>query len=176
MSATTSLDTYGLQQALKALQKVDPAARRALLKDIKKAAEPLVNEINSRVPGSPPLSGMRNNGRTGWGNVKRVQISLNTKKPRRRVDKPGFEQISVVRVITKGAPVAITDMAGRAGGTKSRAPQERRRPNFADALNGRLGEASRFMWRDVEVLQREAEKALKPIIDKVMADAQKDFR
>lgn len=175
MSASVSLDTYGLQQALKNLQKIDPALRRAVLKDIKKAAEPLTTTINNRVPGDPPLSGMNNKGRTGWDKVKKVVVSLNTKKPRRQLDRPGYDQIAVVRVITKGAPVAITDMAGKAGGTKSRAAVGRRRPNFASALGSRLGDASRFMWRDVDALQAEAERALKPIIDKVMADAQKDL-
>lgn len=175
MSASVSLDTYGLQQALKNLQKIDPALRRAVLKDIKKAAEPLTTTINNRVPGAPPLSGMNNKGRTGWDKVKKVVVSLNTKKPRRQLDRPGYDQIAVVRVITKGSPVPITDMAGKAGGTKSRAPVGRRRPNFASALGSRLGEASRFMWRDVDALQAEAERALKPIIDKVMADAQKEL-
>lgn len=175
MSATVNLDTYGLQDALKKMQRIDPALRRAVLKDIKKAAEPLTTTINNRVPGSPPLSGMDNRGRTGWDKVKKVVVSLNTKKPRRNVNRPGYDQLAVVRVITKGAPVAIADMAGKAGGTQSRAPIERRRPNFASALGSRLGDASRFMWRDVDQLQHEAERALKPIIDKVMADAQKDF-
>ena len=175
MSASVNLDTYGLQDALRKMQKIDPALRRAVLKDIKKAAEPLTTTINNRVPGAPPLSGMKNNGRTGWDKVKKVVVSLNTKKPRRRVDRPGYEQLAVVRVITKGAPVAIVDMAGKAGGSQSRAPVERRRPNFASALGSRLGDASRFVWRDVDSLQAEAERALKPIIDQVIADAQKDF-
>lgn len=176
MSATAKLDTYGLQDALKKMQKIDPALRRAVLKDIRKAADPLVSTINARVPSTPPLSGLRNNGRTGWSNVKKVAVNLNTRKPRRRTGRPDFEDLAVVRIVTKGAPVAIVDMAGKAGGSQSRAPQERRRPNFATALEGRLGDASRFVWRDVENLQREAQQALKPIVDKVMADAQKDFR
>ena len=175
MSASVQLDTYGLQDALKKMQRIDPALRRAVLKDIRKAAEPLVTTINARIPTAPPLSGFRNNGRTGWSNVKKVVVNLNTRKPRRRAGRPNFEDLAVVRVTTKGAPVAIADMAGRAGGTQSRAPQERRRPNFATQLDTQLGTASRFMWRDVETLQRQAEHALKPIIDKVMADAQKDF-
>jgi len=175
VSATANLETYGLQQALKNLQKVDPAARRALLKDMKQAAAPLVDTINGRIPATPPLRGFAHAGRTGWPNRKKVQISLNTKKPRQRASQPGFEQIAVVRVVTKGATVAITDMAGRAGGSVSRAEMSRRRPNFANALNSALGSASRFMWRDVELLQRQAESALKPIIDQVMANAQRDF-
>lgn len=176
MTASVKLDTYGLQQALKAMQKIDPAARRALLKEIKTAAEPLVNTINDRIPSSAPMSGMRNDGRTGWSNVKKVQVSLNTRKPRRSVERPGSEFVSVVRIITKGAPVAIADMAGKAGGTKSRRPPENQRPNFATVLSGRIGAPSRFMWRNIEEAQRAAERAMKPIIDRVMADAQGDFK
>jgi len=71
MAADVRLDTYGLQDALKKMQKINPAIRRTLLKDTKVAAQPLVDLINSRVPTTPPLSGMNHNGRTGWGNVKK---------------------------------------------------------------------------------------------------------
>jgi len=172
MAASIGLDTYGLQDALKKMQKIDPALRRAVLKDIKLAAQPLVNVINSRIPSSPPLSGMDHDGRTGWKNVKKVQISLNTRKPRKGSISAGSEQIAVVRVVTKGAPVAITDMAGKAGGTKSRREPKYRRPNFASALQG---EPSRYMWKDIEGMIADTERALMPIIEQVMKDAQRDF-
>jgi hypothetical protein len=172
MAADVRLDTYGLQDALKKMQKFKPAIRRTLLKDTKVAAQPLVDLINSRIPTTPPLSGMNHNGRTGWKNVKKVQISLNTRKPRKGSATAGAEQIAVVRVVTKGAPVAITDMAGRAGGTKSRRESKYRRPNFASALQG---EPSRYMWKDIDQMVAETERALKPIIDQFMVDAQREF-
>jgi hypothetical protein len=175
MAVDARLDTYGLQDALKKMQKLDPAMRRTLLKDTKEAAKPLVDAINGRVPSSPPLRGMAHNGRTGWSGVKKVQISLNTRKPRKGSVTDGAEQIAVVRVVTKGAPVAITDMAGKAGGTKSRREPKYQRPNFASALD-RIGSPSRFMWKDVESMAADAERALKPIIDQFMRDAEKAFK
>mgnify|MGYP003651854879 FL=1 len=175
MAADLRLDTYGLQDALKKMQKIDPAVRRTLLKDTKEAAKPLVDAINARVPQSPPLRGMAHNGRTGWSGVKKVQISLNTRKPREGSVTAGAEQIAVVRVVTKGAPVAITDMAGKAGGTKSRREAKYRRPNFASALD-RIGSPSRYMWKDIESMAGDAERALQPIINQFMIDAQKEFR
>mgnify|MGYP000229633814 FL=1 len=175
MAADLRLDTYGLQDALKKMQKIDPAVRRTLLKDTKEAAKPLVDAINARVPQSPPLRGMAHNGRTGWSGVKKVQISLNTRKPRKGSVTAGAEQIAVVRVVTKGAPVAITDMAGKAGGTKSRREAKYRRPNFASALD-RIGSPSRYMWKDIESMAGDAERALQPIINQFMIDAQKEFR
>jgi len=175
MAADLRLNTYGLQDALKKMQKIDPAVRRTLLKDTKEAAKPLVDAINARVPQSPPLRGMAHNGRTGWSGVKKVQISLNTRKPRKGSVTAGAEQIAVVRVVTKGAPVAITDMAGKAGGTKSRREAKYRRPNFASALD-RIGSPSRYMWKDIESMAGDAERALQPIINQFMIDAQKEFR
>jgi len=175
VAADLRLNTYGLQDALKKMQKIDPAVRRTLLKDTKEAAKPLVDAINARVPQSPPLRGMAHNGRTGWSGVKKVQISLNTRKPRKGSVTAGAEQIAVVRVVTKGAPVAITDMAGKAGGTKSRREAKYRRPNFASALD-RIGSPSRYMWKDIESMAGDAERALQPIINQFMIDAQKEFR
>jgi hypothetical protein len=57
MSASFSVDSYGLQDALKKMQKIDPALRRAVLKDIKLAAQPLVTAINNRIPAQAPLKG-----------------------------------------------------------------------------------------------------------------------
>jgi hypothetical protein len=172
MAADVRLDTYGLQDALKKMQKIDPGVRRTLLKDTKVAAAPLVDLINSRVPSKAPLSGMNHSGRTGWKNVKKVQISLNTRKPRKGSITAGAEQIAVVRVVTKGAPVAITDMAGKAGGTKSRREPKYRRPNFASALRGT---PSRYMWKDIDGMIAETERALMPIIDQFMKDAKREF-
>ena len=47
MAADVRLDTYGLQDALKKMQKLNPAMRRTLLKDTKEAAKPLVDAINA---------------------------------------------------------------------------------------------------------------------------------
>jgi hypothetical protein len=84
----------------------------------------------------------------------------------------GAEQIAVVRVVTKGAPVAITDMAGKAGGTKSRRESKYRRPNFASALQG---DPSRYMWKDIEGMIADTERALMPIIEQFMTDAKREF-
>jgi hypothetical protein len=174
MAADVRLDTYGLQDALKKMQKINPAMRRTLLKDTKVAAQPLVDAINGRIPTTPPMRGMAHNGRTGWSNVKKVQISLNTRKPRKGSITAGAEQIAVVRVVTKGAPVAITDMAGKAGGTKSRRESKYQRPNFASRLD-RIGTPSRYMWKDIESMAGDAERALQPIIQQFMIDAQREL-
>jgi hypothetical protein len=118
---------------------------------------------------------MDHRGRTGWNNRKKVAVKLDTRKPRRYVDRPGRTVTNVVRVTTKDAPTAIVDMAGRAGGTASRAPLSRRRPNFAPALTSRLGAPSRFMWRTAEGQIDEIQRNMMPIIKQVEKAMNRDL-
>jgi len=128
------------------------------------------------VPSGAPLSGMAHSGRTGWQNRKKVAVKLDTRKPRRHLDRPGRTTVNVVRVTTKDAPTAIADMAGKAGGTQSRAPQGRQRPNFSRALTARLGPPSRFMWRTAEDKIDDVQKDMMPIIRRVEQTMNRDLK
>ena len=157
----------GLTETLRDLNKLDKELSKEIRKDIRKAAQPLADEINQAIPGGPPLSGMNHRGRTGWQNRKKVAVKLDTRKPRKAVDRPGRVILNVVRVTTKDAPTAIVDMAGRAGGTQSRAPQSRQRPNFSRALTSRLGPASRFMWPTAEKELHKVQDEIAVVVDRV---------
>jgi len=171
-----SIEVRGLKEALRDLQKLEPELRKEINKDIRKTVRPLVDNINGRIPGSAPLSGMNHSGRTGWTRRKPVAIKIDARAPRNRPNRPFQSIVSVVRVGTKDAPTAIVDMAGKAGGGSSRRAPQYRRPNFASALSSRLGGPSRFMWRDIdndlELIQRE----LEPIIDRVQDAVNKDLK
>lgn len=157
----------GLKETLRDLNKLDKELSKEIRKDIRNVVQPLADAINSTVPGGAPLSGMDHSGRTGWKNHKKVAVKLDTRKPKKYVDRPGRTVTNVVRVTTKDAPTAIVDMAGRAGGTQSRAPQPRRRPNFSSALTSRLGAPSRFMWREADNMVPEIQRNMEPIIKRV---------
>ena len=157
----------GLKETLRDLNKLDKELSKEIRKDIRRVVQPLADAITASVPSGAPLSGMAHSGRTGWGNRKKVAVKLDTRKPRRYVGRPGRTITNVVRVTTKDAPTAITDMAGKAGGTQSRAPQSRRRPNFSRALTARLGPPSRFMWRTAEDSIDDIQNEIKPIIERI---------
>ena len=162
-----SIEVTGLKETLRDLNKLDPALRREIGKDIRNVVKPVADTINSRLPGGAPLSGMNHGGRTGWSRRKPVAVKLDTRKPRNYPSRPFRDIVSVVRVGTKDAPTAIVDMAGKAGGNQSRAAGPRQRPNFAPALSARLGQPSRFMWRDIDGQILEIQNNLKPIIDRI---------
>ena len=157
----------GLKETLRDLNKLDKELSKEIRKDIRKVVQPLADAITASVPTQAPLSGMAHSGRTGWQNRKKVAVKLDTRRPRRYLDRPGRTVTNVVRVTTKDAPTAISDMAGKAGGGASRAPQSRRRPNFSRALTARLGPPSRFMWATAEDKIQDVQREMDPIIKRV---------
>ena len=166
----------GLKETLRDLNKLDKELSKEIRKDIRKVVQPLADAITASVPAQAPLSGMAHSGRTGWQNRKKVAVKLDTRKPRRYVGRPGRTITNVVRVTTKDAPTAITDMAGKAGGSQSRAPQSRRRPNFSRALTSRLGPPSRFMWREAEDKISDIQRDMEPIIKRVEQAINRDLK
>ena len=172
MSFTASVEVVGLKSALKELNKTQPALRREIGKDIKKAAEPILAAIRQLSPESAPLSGMNHQKRTGWkgGQDKNIVLKVDTRNARKRNAATGavFESVGTIKVIAKGGPLIMADMAGRAGGNKSK-NAFRARPNFHSALDGAIGRgASRFMWagatENIDLFQKE----LEPIVARVM--------
>jgi hypothetical protein len=153
MTAQVSVEFYGLKEALRELQKVDPALRRQVTKDMKAAAEEaLLPAIKDAIPASPPTQGFDHAGRTGWRRANQqsqVVFKVDTRKARRRNLQQGaeWESIGTVKVVTKGGPLAIADMAGRGPNrTRNRNPLMAR-PNFAEVLSSKLGRGpSRFIW------------------------------
>ena len=171
-----SIEVRGLKEALRDLQKLEPELRKEINKEIRNTVKPLVTNINGRIPGAPPLSGMAHNGRTGWARKKPVAIKIDARAPRNRPNRPFQSIVSVVRVGTKDAPTAIVDMAGKAGGGSSRRPPQFRRPNFATALSSRLGPPSRFMWRDIDGQIELIGRELQPIIERVEDEINRDLK
>lgn len=153
MSATVSVDYYGLKEALRELQKVSPALRKEISKEMLGIVrETMIPAIQDSIPSTAPLSGMKHRKRTGWlksNQQKGVDAKIDTRKARRRNLQQGaqWESVGVVKVITKTAALAITDMAGRGPNQTRNQNPNMARPNFADDLSSKLGRGpSRFLW------------------------------
>ena len=151
---------------MRELGKINPALKKELNKDIRGILKPMLNEINQSIPSAPPLSGMAHNGRTGWPNRKNALIKIDTRKPRRGLNETMTKvPVNIVRIQTKGAPVAIADMAGKGGGNKSRREPKYQRPNFGRVLPG---DPSRFMWKNAEKtigsVEREMNATIKAVV------------
>jgi len=163
------IEVRGLQESLRELRRLDPELRKEIGRDIQRLVKPVAQEINRSIPTTAPLSGMNHAGRTGWVNRRNVAVRTDTRRPRRAPsERPGTSTVSVVKIATRGAPVAITDMAGRAGGNQSRRGAAYQRPNFAAALTTALGRpASRYVWADLESKTTDLENELRAIVKRV---------
>jgi len=173
MAASIGIEYDGLKQALREIQKVDPALRRQITKDIKNAMNPLVSAIKDSIPSTPPLSGQKGYSRTSWKNEsKNIVVKVDTRKARKRNAGQGaqFESIGTVRITAKGAALSMTDMAGRGPNQTRNKNPFRARPNFAEALTSKLRSPSRFVWARsddyLDEITRNVDKIVIEVMDK----------
>lgn len=174
MSAEIGIDYYGLKEALKGINKIDPMLRRQITKDIVAACDPILNGIREIIPMTAPSRGFANNyGRTGWqGNQqKKVVAKLDTRKARNRNLAQGaqYESLAVVKITAKGAPLNMADMAGRGPNQTRNKNPKRARPNFADLMTSKIGHGpSRFVWAGGERHLEETMNKVEQIVIEVM--------
>jgi hypothetical protein len=178
VSLGIDLKPTGLKEALRTINSIDPKLRRAYGKQIRELGKVVVDAITPLVPSSSPTQGMDGPWRTGWknGQTKNIVVKTNTRKARKRNITKGaqYETIGTITVGTKGAALAIADMAGKAGGGGRGGP--RSRPNFAGVLNSSLGRGpSRMVWAGGEKAIPDFQKALEPVIKEVIFEANKEL-
>lgn len=153
MSVKVELDVVGIASTLRALNKIDPELAKAARRQIKEAANPLVQNARRFVPSRAPLSGMANSGRLQWSTRARSSIRAQQSVARRKVGRT--RRIDLIKVVQSSASGAMFDMAGRATAGKTPAGI-----NMIQVLNSRYGRPSRSMWRDNQAAARITEKKL----------------
>jgi hypothetical protein len=178
MSLGIKIEPTGLREALRTINSIDPKLRRAYGKQIRELGKVVVDAITPLVPSSSPTRGMDGQWRTGWknGQTKNVVVKTNTRKARKRniVKGAQYETIGTITVGTKGAALAIADMAGKSGNRSRSGP--RARPNFAGVLTSSLGRGpSRMVWAGGEKAIPDFQKALEPVIKEVIFEANKEL-
>jgi hypothetical protein len=179
MSLGIDLKPTGLKEALRTINSIDPKLRRAYGKQIRELGKVVVDAITPLVPSSAPMSGMENNGRTGWkgGQTKNIVVKTNTRKARKRNITKGakYETIGTITVGTKGAALAIADMAGKGPNRTRNSNPAKARPNMVSVLDERMGKPSRMVWAGGEKAIPEFQKALEPVIKEVIFEANKEL-
>lgn len=168
-----TIQVKGVGETLRELGKINPNLKRELNKNIRNILKPLLNEINQSIPAAPPLSGMGHSGRTGWSNRKNSVIKIDSRKPRRNLQESRSSvPVNIVRITTKGAAVAMADIAGKGGGQSSRREAKYQRPNFAQDLPGT---PSRFMWAKAADSLSMIERQMDDTIKAVVAEANREL-
>lgn len=152
--ASSTPAVYGVRQTMAELRALEPKLRTQAIKDVKAAARPLEQGVQSRMPGEPPLSGFAHKGRTGWtSSGRRVRTKFGGRKG------SGTEW-PLLSVIVSGASASIYDMAGRGSGSQ-----------LASALSGRHGKPSRAAWPGAEANLSAVQASVLAAITKVQQQA-----
>jgi len=105
----TRIEVLGLRETLLEVRKVDKALFFRIRAGIKRTADTLGDRVMMSIPITAPITGMRHNGRTAWGQA--------TYKTKVSVAEPNvYTANPLVSVKFFGVGVEIADMAGRGGG------------------------------------------------------------
>lgn len=167
------------------LDAIDPALKKAMVKDAKLAAKPLQTGIKSAIPTVSPLSGANENGRLGWGQgkpVKSVTVSYRTGRSK------SASVTSLLSVKVNSPIVALMDYAGR----KPRGPVRQVTRPYAykngtrthrvngqgEAMMDRLNmlrRASRFAWPAAERALPAVQAQVKGILDRASSRISRTF-
>ena len=110
VAPVTKINVQGVREMLQLLDSVQPDAVRALRKEMRRVALPVVSAIKSNLPSTAPLSGMNHYGRTRFaGAVVKTELAFSNSI--RSQTKPLVT--IVVQSPEDAAGLEIADMAGR---------------------------------------------------------------
>ena len=110
VAPVTNINVQGVREMLQLLDSVQPDAVRALRKEMRRVALPVVSAIKSNLPSTAPLSGMNHYGRTRFaGAVVKTELAFSNSI--RSQTKPLVT--IVVQSPEDAAGLEIADMAGR---------------------------------------------------------------
>ena len=124
----TKIEVYGLKEAIKQLNSVEPGLRNQIAKDFRSVAKPVINDALALIPGTVPLSGMGRNWTTKsgfkmlpWeaGRKQKISAKINTKKVSEF--RGQIRNVGVFNIVYSGSTGTLFDMAasGRLGSALS---------------------------------------------------------
>lgn len=151
-----------VRDLMKMLDSIDTQLKRDLVKDAKRAAKPIRDEIVGAIPDRAPHRGMRGKGRLSWDNsvnykgkkVPAKSVSVNFKSGRSR----SYAVTSLLRVTVNSPIVALLDTA-----RKSSTPQG------AQLIRIMGGSPSRYVWPAAERALPKAQVEVQKILNEASA-------
>jgi hypothetical protein len=155
------------RELLRRLKNIDPALRKALIRDLKKVSKPVQTAIQNAIPAEAPLRGMNNNGRLSWNNStnkngQRINARKTALRFRAGSKKPGITSLVSVQALSPA--LAMVDTARRA---KTR--------QGAVMIRALAMRPSRYVWPAAEKALPEAQHESQLILNKAAAQISRSF-
>jgi hypothetical protein len=169
-------EAEGVADAIRTLGKVNKELKKELVRSMKKAADPLVNEARNLIPTAKPLTNWY-----GWkggydtSKVKRgIKVSQRNTAQRTQ-DRQQQQTIRLLALTQTNAAGAIYDMAGKAGGHGKGSEGAAR----GQAMIRKLDEtrtASRSLWPAAERRLGDVQEAVKDAISDMEDTLNREMR
>jgi hypothetical protein len=173
VSVGVQVQVYGVKEALKEINKINPKLRREFTKRYKEIVKPVLDQAKSNFPDAPPLSRMgkpyKHLGAWDGGLVaKGVTARINTRGARKRNVEKGavYETISTFLIQQKTGWGSLYDMAGKKNGTSQMA---------TNLVNEGFGSPSRAMWPAYEQHKTEIDFAVLALCKDVMKEVNRNL-
>lgn len=166
----------GVAEAIRTLGKVDKELKKQLVRNMKKAADPLVNEARSLVPTAKPLTNWYG-WKDGWNpaKVKRgIKVSQRNTAQRTRSGQQE-ETIRLLALTQTNAAGQIYDMAGRANGFGKRSEGAARGQAMIAKLN-ESATSSRTLWPAAEKRLKDVQGAVRDAISDMERHIEQELR
>lgn len=163
------MEIDGAAAAIKTLGKVDPELRKAVIKSLKTAAQPMEESARRLLPATRPLSNWEK-WRGGYDPKKvarSIKVAFRGSKVKGARDP---DKIPLLTLRQKDAAGAIYDMAGRR--STGNTPQGQA---FIRNLN-RQGPASRYMWPGAEAAMPLVIRQVEEAVDDMIKIIEKELR
>ena len=173
MKSTVSIQVFGVKEALKEINKINPKLRREFTKRYQKIVKPVLQQAKDSFPDAPPLSRMgkpyKHLGSWDGGLVaKGVVAKINTRSARKRNIEKGavYESIATFLIQQKTGWGSLYDMAGRKNNDSLMA---------RNLAKEGFGSPSRAMWPAYEAQQNEIDLAVLALCKDVMDEVNRNL-
>lgn len=160
MTTDTTIQVFGVKEALKELKELDPQLRKDLNKKAKEVVKPATDAIKNAYP-NRYLSGMSRS----WTQRGKQKFPYDRAAAQKAVGlkiDTGKRNQGTIVIIQKDPAASIIDMAGKAGG---QSPQGAR---FVDAITAQFGPPSRVMWPTYERNADAVERNMVDLVEELM--------
>jgi hypothetical protein len=167
---------YGVKETQQALEKFDKDAVKAFNKLVNSELGNAKKDAQGFVKSDPPLSGWntqparnpRSRGTAGWPawDQSIVKAGISVTKAERKVRKDYTTSAGALK--NRSAAGVIYELAGRENKTSGK-------NNFISNLEGKVGNASRLIWRSVDKNRTKIEKNVAEALDDLKIKLQKNL-
>lgn len=157
-----------VRELTRRLKAIDPALRKALVRDLKKVAKPVREQITKAIPLRAPLSGMNNDGRLSWDNsVNKKGQRVGPRKTSLKFRQAGSKRAGVTSLVSVQAlspALAMVDTARKA-----------RTPQGAVMIRALGARPSRYVWPAAERALPEAQRQAQIVLNEAAIKISRSF-